>query len=224
MLFWFCCSTWVTLNFFVCVFADPNELELWEKSIRHLLHHFQDKYGLATLAKWNFETWNEPDHKIHMRFSKQSYRNYLKATWSAFNAMNAARRKKSKKLRFGGPAGSCRSPNFVEMCKTFLQFCKQVRMQSIHFVSFHRKGHAEVDSIVQDELEKTLPFLSKELNISTYASREISIFNDEADPLKAWWKPQLWRATVAYPALVARSIHYLVFKLKRERKQNHYLE
>ena len=65
------------------------------------------------------------------------------------------------------------------------------------FVSFHRKGQGEVDSIVIDELQKTLPLIHSYFNGS--------VINDEGDPLKSWWKPQLWRATAAYPSIVARS-------------------
>jgi hypothetical protein len=69
------------------------------------------------------------------------------------------------------------------------------------FVSFHRKGQGDVDSIIRDELTETIPRIYRALNDS-----EISIFNDEGDPDKSWWKPRKWRATVKYPALVARSI------------------
>ena len=55
-------------------------------------------------------------------------------------------------------------------------------------------------------MEKTVPFIEKTLVAETVAKNNISIFNDEGDPQKSWWKPQIWRATVAYPALVARSI------------------
>ena len=55
-------------------------------------------------------------------------------------------------------------------------------------------------------MEKTVPFIEETLDAETVAKNNISIFNDEGDPQKSWWKPQFWRATVAYPALVARSI------------------
>ena len=48
-------------------------------------------------------------------------------------------------LKFGGPGGSCRPPNFIKLCKTFLEFCKEKLLDGnnenniIKFVSFHRK-------------------------------------------------------------------------------------
>ena len=107
-----------------CVISDPNELELWEKSIQKMIEHFVNKYGLAQVRKWNFESWNEPDHKIHHNFNEENYRNYLNATWYAV-----------KKFKFGGPAGSCKAPHFLKMCKTFLEFAQDHEMD---FISFHR--------------------------------------------------------------------------------------
>ena len=59
-------------------------------------------------------------------------------------------------------------------------------------------------------MEKTVPFIEETLDAETIAKNNISIFNDEGDPQKSWWKPQFWRATVAYPALVARSISVIL--------------
>lgn len=86
----------------------------------------------------------------------------------------------------------------MELCQTFIEFARE---NPVDFFSFHRKGNAEVDSIVEDEAVRTLPLI---IGLQT----NLSVFNDEGDPKKSWWKPQLWRATVAYPALVARSIIY----------------
>jgi L-iduronidase len=38
----------------------------------HIL--FADRYGLATVAQWRFETWNEPDLKNYniLKFTLQS--------------------------------------------------------------------------------------------------------------------------------------------------------
>ena len=87
---------------------------------------------------------------------------------------------------------------------------------------FFKKGQGEVDSILDDEVEKTVPFIEDTLDAETVAKNNISIFNDEGDPQKSWWKPQFWRATVAYPALVARSISVIsllngakLFKLQK---------
>ena len=127
---------------------------------------------------------------------------YLNATWHGL-------RKASKDLRFGGPGGSCRPPNFIKMCLTFMQFCNENEIRP-DFVSFHRKGHGEVDSIINDEVLKTIPMVMKSLQ--NPLRRPPVMFNDEGDPLKSWWKPQLWRATVAYPALVARSMTSYVYE------------
>ena len=110
-------------------------------------------------------------------------------------------------VKFGGPGGSCRLPNFINLCSTFLKFCHE-KLNSgskiIKFVSFHRKGEGDVDSILQDELEKTVPLIEETIPDELLAKNNLSLFNNEGDPQKSWWKPHFWRATVAYPALVAR--------------------
>ena len=63
----------VTLYFFtlynalLCI-ADRGELDLWTKSIKFMINHFVQKYGINYVSQWNFESWNEPDHQIHNPF------------------------------------------------------------------------------------------------------------------------------------------------------------
>ena len=168
--------------------TDPQELQLWKASVSHIANHFIAKYGLHEVQQWNFETWNEPDHHHFSPFvSNQSYWNYLTASYEGLENLD---------LKIGGPGGTCRPPHFIHLCQTFLRFSQSYPMS---YVSFHRKGQGEVDSIVQDEYQSTLPLIR-----SFFPNG--SIINDEGDPLKSWWKPQLWRATAAYPALVARFV------------------
>ena len=66
--------------------AEREELDLWTKSIKFMIKHFVQKYGIDYVRQWNFESWNEPDHHIHNPFGRQNnatYLNYLEATWNA---------------------------------------------------------------------------------------------------------------------------------------------
>ena len=79
--------------------------------------------------------------------------------------MQATSSTKSK-LRFGGPGGSCRQPHFVEKCAIFLDFVRNNRnLRSISFISFHRKGQADVDSIIDDEVQVTIPYILESLQM-----------------------------------------------------------
>ena len=76
LIFMICIDNLIHFHFF----TDSVEIELWEKSIVYMIGHFVKKYGIDHLQEWNFESWNEPDHKIHQTFSRDSYLNYLSAT------------------------------------------------------------------------------------------------------------------------------------------------
>lgn len=173
-------------HFFQSNFTEREELDLWTKSIKFMIKNFVQKYGIDYVRQWNFESWNEPDHHIHNPFGRHSnatYLNYLEATWNALLEFDG--------LKFGGPGGSCRPPNFIKLCKTFLEFCKEKLLDGnnenniIKFVSFHRKGQGEIDSILTDEVRKTVPFIEETLTAEMVAKNNVSIFNDEGDPQKA---------------------------------------
>ena len=171
---------------FLSPLTDPQELQRWKASVSHIANHFIARYGLKEVQQWRFETWNEPDHHHHSNpFTNETYWNYLEATYAGLENLG---------LKIGGPGGTCQPPHFIQLCQIFLRFSQSHPMS---YVSFHRKGQGEVDSIVKDELESTLPLIRAFFPNG-------SVINDEGDPLKSWWKPQLWRATAAYPALVAR--------------------
>ena len=72
----------------------------------------------------------------------------------------------TSKLRFGGPGGSCRQPHFVEKCAIFLDFIRNNnRNLRSNFISFHRKGQADVDSIIDDEVQVTIPYILESLQM-----------------------------------------------------------
>ncbi|XP_061875102.1 alpha-L-iduronidase isoform X3 [Colius striatus] len=43
-------------------FEDKEQVVRWRNLIALLASRYIDRYGLEHVAKWNFETWNEPDH------------------------------------------------------------------------------------------------------------------------------------------------------------------
>ena len=43
------------------VHSPPKDLAKWQEMIRTVVAHMVQRYGRATVAKWYFEVWNEPD-------------------------------------------------------------------------------------------------------------------------------------------------------------------
>ena len=48
---------------FISNFTDPAQIECWKVLIYKLGLHYVNKYGIKEVSEWNFESWNEPDHK-----------------------------------------------------------------------------------------------------------------------------------------------------------------
>ena len=152
----------------------------------YLVNHFIQKYGAKEVLKWNFETWNEPDHKIYANFTKESYLNYLKFTFEGLKTAS------QKIVRIGGPGGSCQRPHFNHLCETFFEFLNENNIKP-NYISFHRKGNNDVDSIIQDEIQTTLPYLNSILNkvmmfelTTTDIIFWISLFSGSCSILQHW--------------------------------------
>ena len=154
----------------------------WEELARQLAVRYIKRYGLKTVSEWNFESWNEPDHRkssgINMTLNE-----YL----SYFDSVSAGLQSASPHLRFGGPGGSCRYPNFFKMCYGLLSHVKGGRLD---YLSFHVKG----ESLIEDQM-KLIPTLTEKMGLNF---SQIEIYNDEGDPLKGWWKLENWRGDVRF--------------------------
>ncbi|XP_055929101.1 alpha-L-iduronidase-like isoform X2 [Argiope bruennichi] len=191
-------------NFFTD-FENETQVYLWKDLINKMAIHYIDMFGIDYVMKWNFETWNEPDHHDFdkLNFTIQGFLNY-------YDACSEGLYSADKRLRFGGPGGSCRIPNkgHSPICWALLHHCshgknyftgkKDVRLD---FISFHKKGNGSSNLIINEEVETIQYILS---NFPSYIN--IPFYNDEADPLKNWSLPEWWRADSTYAAMVIKII------------------
>ncbi|GFQ92727.1 alpha-L-iduronidase [Trichonephila clavata] len=127
-----------------------------------------------------------------------------------YDACSEGLRGADKRLRFGGPGGSCRIPTIGKssICWGLLEHCvrgknyftgkKGVRLD---YISFHKKGNGSTDLILSEEIETIQYILSHFPSLA-----QTSFYNDEADPLKNWSLPQWWRADSTYAAMVVKNI------------------
>ncbi|CAL1264992.1 unnamed protein product [Larinioides sclopetarius] len=190
-------------------FENEIQVYLWKDLINKLAVHYIDMFGIDYVMKWNFETWNEPDHHDFdkLNFTIQGFLNYYDAcSEGLFSA--------DKRLRFGGPGGSCRIPTkgHSPICWALLHHCsygknyftgkKGVRLD---FISFHKKGNGSSNFIIDEEIE-TIHYIFS--NFPSYINT--SFYNDEADPLKNWSLPQWWRADSTYAAMVIKVYFFIV--------------
>ncbi|XP_069948800.1 alpha-L-iduronidase isoform X1 [Cherax quadricarinatus] len=176
----------------------------WRDLVAHTARRYIGRYGLEWVSSWLWETWNEPDHHDfdNLNFTLQGFLNY-------FDACSAGLKEVSESLVLGGPGGSCHPPNFFTFCWAILQHCHNGssyftpgKPPTIDFISFHKKGSSEADSILDQELD-TINTIT-----TNYPSlRHLPMVNDEADFLKGWWRVLEWRADARYAALVVRSVY-----------------
>uniref|UniRef100_A0A3B3YW69 Alpha-L-iduronidase n=1 Tax=Poecilia mexicana TaxID=48701 RepID=A0A3B3YW69_9TELE len=182
---------------------DKAQVVEWRNLVYLIAKRYIDKYGLGRVSQWNFETWNEPNNHDfdNVTMSIQGFLNY-------YDACSEGLRAASPLLRFGGPGDSCHSAPRSPFCWAMLQHCYNgtnyftgetgVR---IDYIALHKKGGGFSLPILQQELQTV-----GEIQERFPSFRSVPIYNDEADPLVGWSKPQEWRADVTYAAMVVKII------------------
>ncbi|XP_054709476.1 alpha-L-iduronidase-like [Uloborus diversus] len=186
-------------------FENITQVYAWRDLIHATALRYIALYGIDYVTKWNFETWNEPDHHDfdNLNFTLQGFLNY-------YDACSEGLRLADKRLRLGGPGGSCHVPSVRHspLCWALLDHCSHGRNfftgekgTRINFISFHKKGNASVNHIVADEME-TIQYIRNHFP----ELKNVPFNNDEADPMKNWALPELWRGDSAYAAKVVENV------------------
>ncbi|XP_046512422.1 alpha-L-iduronidase isoform X1 [Equus quagga] len=184
-------------------FEDKQQVFEWKDLVSLLARRYIGRYGLAHVSKWNFETWNEPDHHDfdNVSMTMQGFLNY-------YDACSEGLRVASPALRLGGPGDSFHPPPASPLCWALLEHCHHgsnfftgelgVRLD---YIALHKKGAGS--SIYILEQEKATVRQIQQL-FPRFA--DTPIYNDEADPLVGWSLPQPWRTDVTYAAMVVKVI------------------
>jgi xylan 1,4-beta-xylosidase len=108
--------------------TPPKSYDKWADLIRHLVTHFQERYGHDEVKTWYFEVWNEPD--LHNGFWTGTKADYFKLYEVTAGAVKSV----SPDYRVGGPATA-----MGQWDESFLGFCSSNNVP-IDFVSSHNYG------------------------------------------------------------------------------------
>ena len=108
--------------------TPPKSYDKWADLIRHLVLHFQDRYGHDEVKSWYFEVWNEPD--LHDGFFTGTKEDYFKLYAVTAQAIKSV----SPDYRVGGPATA-----MGQWDKSFIDFCYSNNVP-LDFVSSHNYG------------------------------------------------------------------------------------
>ncbi|XP_028638242.1 alpha-L-iduronidase isoform X4 [Grammomys surdaster] len=184
-------------------FEDKQQVFEWMDLVALLARRYIGRYGLTHVSKWNFETWNEPDHHDfdNVSMTTQGFLNY-------YDACSEGLRIASPTLKLGGPGDSFHPLPRSPMCWSLLGHCANgtnfftgevgVRLD---YISLHKKGAGSSIFILEQEMA-----VVEQIQQLFPEFKDTPIYNDEADPLVGWSLPQPWRADVTYAALVVKVI------------------
>ncbi|XP_077606596.1 LOW QUALITY PROTEIN: alpha-L-iduronidase [Crocuta crocuta] len=184
-------------------FEDKQQVFRWKELVSLLARRYIDRYGLSHVSRWNFETWNEPDHHDfdNVSMTLQGFLNYYDACSEGLRAASPA-------LRLGGPGDSFHPLPRSPLCWALLGHCHHgtnfftgERGVRLDYISLHKKGAGSSIYILEQE-QATVQQIQRLFPKFV----DTPIYNDEADPLVGWSLPQPWRADVTYAALVVKVI------------------
>uniref|UniRef100_A0A8C0LTK4 Alpha-L-iduronidase n=1 Tax=Canis lupus dingo TaxID=286419 RepID=A0A8C0LTK4_CANLU len=184
-------------------FEDKRQVLAWKELVSLLARRYIGRYGLSYVSKWNFETWNEPDHHDfdNVTMTLQGFLNYYDACSEGLRAASPA-------LRLGGPGDSFhpwpRSPlcwGLLEHCHNGTNFFTGELGVRLDYISLHKKGAGSSIYILEQE-QATVQQIRR--LFPKFA--DTPVYNDEADPLVGWALPQPWRADVTYAAMVVKVV------------------
>ncbi|XP_016051376.1 PREDICTED: alpha-L-iduronidase [Miniopterus natalensis] len=184
-------------------FDDKRQVFEWKELVSLLARRYIGRYGLAQVSKWNFETWNEPDHHDfdNVSMTMQGFFNY-------YDACSEGLREASPALRLGGPGDAFHAPprsplswGLLEHCHHGTNFFTGEVGVRLDYIALHRKGAGSSVYILEQEQE-----VLRQIQQRFPKFADTPVYNDEADPLVGWSLPQAWRADVTYAAMVVKVI------------------
>jgi xylan 1,4-beta-xylosidase len=106
--------------------TPPKSYDKWADLIRHLVSHFQERYGHDEVKTWYFEVWNEPDVGFFTG-TREDYFTLYAVTAKAIKSV-------SPDYRVGGPATA-----LGEFDEPFINFCHSNSVP-LDFISSHAYG------------------------------------------------------------------------------------
>ena len=123
--------------------TPPKDYDQWGTLMRKLAAHWVERYGVAEVAQWRFEVWNEPNLAAFWTGSRDDYFKLYRTTAAAIKSVSAS-------LPVGGPATAENAwlPEFLDFCKTSGAPADFV---STHYYPTDAFGEIGADTITQLE-------------------------------------------------------------------------
>ena len=105
--------------------SPPKDWNKWDAMIAAFTRHLVERYGIAEVAEWYFEVWNEPNLDFWGGVPRQS------TYWELYEHTARTIKSVNPKLRVGGPATAQ-----AAWADAFIQHCSEKNIP-VDFVSTH---------------------------------------------------------------------------------------
>lgn len=137
---------------------------------------FTERYGLSSVKKWKFETWNEPDlaqyntlnytlvGKLMFRITtapiynlnrKTDYENYIHGIRKGLD--DAGERDNKYRFTLYGPAGLFKNNRTHHLCWGIIAKCNSnLTRCPFDILSYHRKGDGKASDVIDASLDLLL--------------------------------------------------------------------
>jgi xylan 1,4-beta-xylosidase len=115
--------------------APPKDYAKWDALITAFTKHLVDRYGIAEVAQWYFEVWNEPNLDFWVGDPRQA------TYWELYDHTARAVKAVSPRLRIGGPATAQ-----AAWADAFIKHCVDQNV-AVDFVSSHVYGNDKAEDV-----------------------------------------------------------------------------
>ncbi|MDG5766043.1 hypothetical protein QA596_01100 [Balneolales bacterium ANBcel1] len=184
-------------NQWVPDFEQQDELMLWYDFVVEMISELEDRYGREELESWYFESTNEPDMpEWFWDLGIPALLNYWDATSEAIKAVN-------ENYLFGGPGTALiLSDEFkavIEHADRGTNAITGEQGSVLDFISVHNKNLPY--DMVESEME-AIDYIREHHP----GFRDVSFWNNEADPTFGWLRPFWWRPKPWYAGFIVQSV------------------
>ena len=121
-----------TVFTYKAIVSPPSDWEEWYLLVRSFAADLVERYGLAEVATWPFEVWNEPNLDVFWSGSKEDYLRLYGETARALKAVDAS-------LKVGGPSSAA-----SEWVEALASYAEETGVP-LDFATTHTYGNLPLD-------------------------------------------------------------------------------
>ena len=199
---------------------DPQQLVGWRTMATAIAARYVARYGLASVRRWRFEAWNEPDHNCSPLKKMKGNITCDQSGWLGYwDACADGIKSVSKELQWGGPGtgGGTMDGHGQWVLPALLEHLdakfKATGSYDCDFIAWHNKGAlpGEMSGSAAHRHRAASCNSLVDVNISSFIARShraiasaLPLGNEEVDPLGGWNHVTEWHSDARYAGSIMR--------------------